>query len=123
MLQAWIVSPRKFLYFAAEATPGNLAALCRHVRRAQRHLRGRLRLSLSFRAPGMGVGVAEVSAFLQQLASEGVRLTLSDVIESSGRTLRPPTIGAEETRLAVARLGEHGDRSSAPPTIPHLSRG
>ena len=117
MLQAWIVSPRESLYFAAEATPCNLAALHRHVRRMQRHLRGRLRLSLSLGDPDVGVGVAGVSAFLQQLASEGVDVTLSDAVESSG-TLRPPTLGAEQTRLAAARSGEHGDRSSAPPTTP-----
>ena len=92
MLQAWIVSPRESLYFAAEATPCSLAALRRHVRRMQRHLRGRLHLSLSCGDPDVGIGVAAVSAFLQQLASEGVRVTLSDVVESSG-TLRPPAVG------------------------------
>src|SRR5262249_35984252 len=88
MLQAWIVSPRESLYFAAEATPCNLATLRRHVRRMQRHVGVPLRLSLSF-----GVGTPEVSAFLQLLASEGVVVTSSDVVESSG-TLRPPEVGS-----------------------------
>lgn len=115
-MQAWIVSPRESLYFAAEATPFNLAALHRHVRKMQRHLRGRLHLTLSCGGTDVGVGAAAVTAFLRRLASEGVRTTLSDAHESSG-LLRPPAIGSQGVRLAAARSDEHGDRSSASPTM------
>jgi hypothetical protein len=54
----------------------------------KRHVGVPLRLSLSF-----GVGIADVSAFLQLLASEGVQVTFSDAVESSG-TLRPPGVGS-----------------------------
>jgi hypothetical protein len=121
MLQAWIVSPRESLYFAAEATPCNLAALHRHVRRMQRHLRGRLHLSLNPGGPDVGAGAAGISAFLQRLASEGVDVTLSGAIESSGAH-RSPDAGSLAHRLAGARSDEHRDRSSAPPTTSAESR-
>ncbi len=110
MLQAWIVSPRESLYFTAEATPCNLVTLRRHVRRMQRHLRGPLRLSLSFGNPDVAVGIVGVSAFLQQLASEGVRVTLSDVAESSG-TLRPPEVGGQSGPSRGGVLGRATDHS------------
>lgn len=72
MLQAWIVSPRESFYFAGEASPCNLAALHRHVRRMHRRLRGGVRLSLRLGDSDVGVGVAALSAFLQRVASEGV---------------------------------------------------
>ncbi len=115
MLQAWIVSPRESLYFAAEATPCSLAALHRHVRKMRRRVRGRLHLSLSRGGADVGVGAATLSAFLQRVVSEGVLVTPSETVESSG-TLRPPGTGSRIARLAAARSGEDGDRSSASPT-------
>lgn len=115
MLQAWIVSPRESIYFAAEATPCSLATLRRHVRKMQRRLRGRVRLSLGHGRSDVGVGVAVLDAFLQRLAADGVFVTPLAAIESSGM-LAPPTNGSDETRLAAARSGDDGDRSSAPPT-------
>lgn len=116
MLQAWIVSPRESLYFAAAATPCNLAALHRHVRKMQHRIGGALHLSLSLGGSDVGVGVAGISAFLQRLAAEGVRVALSAARESSG-TLRPPMHGSRAARLAAARSDDDGDRPSASPTI------
>ena len=104
MLQAWIVSPRESLYFAAEATPCSLATLRRHIRRMGRHLREPLRLSLSFGVPAVGGAVIGASAFLQLLASEGVDVTLSDAIESGG-TLRPPGVGSRRRPSRGGVLG------------------
>ena len=115
MLQAWIVSPHESLYFAAEATPCNLAMLRRHVRKMQRRLHGRVRLSLGRGGSDVGVGVAALEAFLRRLAADGVLVTPLAAVESSG-TLAPPTIGSAAARLAAARSDDDGDRSSAPPT-------
>ena len=113
MLQAWVVSRRESLYFAAAASPCSLAALRRHVRKMQRH--GALHLRLSLGGSDVGIGVAGVSAFLRRLASEGVLATLADASESSG-TLRPPGFGSPADRLAAARSDDDGDRPSASPT-------
>ncbi len=102
MLQAWVVSRRESLYFAAAASPCSLAALRRHVRKMQRQRHGALHLRLSLGGSDVGIGVAGVSAFLQRLAFEGVRTTLADARESSG-TLRPPMTGSHAARLAAAR--------------------
>lgn len=115
MLQAWIVSPRESFYLAGEASPCNLATLHRHVRRMHRRWREGVRLSLMLGDSDVGVGVAELSAFLQRVASGGVSVTLSDARKSSG-TLGLPGSGGSNTRLAGARSDEHGDRSGAPPT-------
>lgn len=89
MLQAWIVSPRESLYFAAAATPCSFRSLRRHVRRMQRHLRGRLHLTLHLGGLDVGVEVAGVESYLQRLAAEGVEVTLSDAVESSGNLWLP----------------------------------
>jgi hypothetical protein len=115
MLQAWIVSPRESVYFTAAATPCSVKALQRHVRRMQRRLHGRLHLTLRLGDLDVGVEVAGVAAFIQQLASEGVAVTLEGT-ESSSRHSRRAGNGTAVTRLAAARLGENGDRPSASPT-------
>lgn len=115
MLQAWIVSPRESLYFAAAATPCSVKALQRQVRRMQRRLHGRLHLTLRLGDLDVGVGVAGVAAFVRQLASEGVAVTLEDA-ETSGRHSRRAGNGTAVTRLAAARLGDNGDRPNASPT-------
>lgn len=117
MLQAWIVSPRESIYFAAEATLCSLATLRRHVRKMQRRLHGRVCLSLGLGGSDVGVGAAVLEAFLQRLAADGVFVTPPAAVESSGM-LAPPSNGRDETRLAAARSGDDGDRSSAPPTTP-----
>ena len=114
MLQAWIVSPRESLYFAAAATPCNVRTLQRHVRRMQRRLHRRLHLTLRLGDLDVGVEVAGVAAFVKQLASEGVAVTVEDAAHSS--RYRRPGNGTVGTGLAAARLGDNGDRSSVPPT-------
>ncbi len=47
MLQAWIVSPRGSLYFAATPTPYNLQTLRTHVRALAREGEGQVRLALT----------------------------------------------------------------------------
>lgn len=115
MLQAWIVSPRESLYFAAAATPCSVKALQRQVRRMQRRLHGRLHLTLRLGELDVGVEVAGVAAFIERLASEGVTVTLQDAGDSSRHSRRAGN-GTAVTRLAATRLGEHGDRPSASPT-------
>jgi len=115
MLQAWIVSPRENVYFAAAATPCSLRSLRRHVRRMQRHLHGRLHLTLHLGVLDVGVEAAGVESYLVRLASEGVEVTLLDAHESSG-SQRPPGNG-NLARLAAARPGDNGDRSGVPPTM------
>ena len=116
MLQAWIVSPRESLYFAAAATPCSFRSLRRHVRRMQRHLHGRLHLTLHLGGLDVGVEVAGVESYLERLASEGVDVTLAEAHESSGRQGTPGN--GNLARLEAARLGENGDRSGVPPTMP-----
>ncbi len=62
MLQAWIVSPHESLYFAAAASPCNLAMLHRHVRKKRRRLSGRLHVSLTLGLPGNGSSEARLAA-------------------------------------------------------------
>ena len=115
MLQAWIVSPRESLYFAAAATPCSFRSLRRHVRRLQRHLHGRLHLTLHLGGLDVGVEVAGVESYLERLASAGVDVTLVDAHESSGHQGAPGN--GDLARLAAARPDDDGDRSGAPPTI------
>jgi len=91
MLQAWIVSPRESLYFAAEATPCNVAKLRTHVQRMRRRLRGRLHLTLNLGSSGGGAGAPGISALRREFTSAQVRVT----VESSGSS----------ARLAAARSG------------------
>lgn len=88
MVQAWIVSPRESLYFAAAATPRSFRSLRRHVRRMQRHLRGRLHLRLQLGGLDVGVEVAGVESYLKRLASHDVDVTLVNACESD----TPPII-------------------------------
>lgn len=115
MLQAWVVSPHEALYFAADATPCNLAVLRRHVRKMQRRLHARLHLSLGRGGSDVGVGVAALAAFARRLAADGVLVTAVATVESSG-ILAPPIDTGDEARLAAACSDDDGDRSSAPPT-------
>lgn len=115
MLQAWIVSPRESLYFAAAATPCSVKTLQRQVRRMQRRLHGRLHLTLRLGDLDVGVEVAGVAAFIKQLASEGVEVTLDDD-QTSGWLFRRTGNGTVVDRLAATRSGENGDRPSASPT-------
>jgi len=95
MLQAWIVTPRESLYFAAEATPCNVAKLRVHVQRMRRRLPGRLHLTLSLGSSGGGAGAPGISALRREFASAQVRVTFMDEIDSSGSS----------ARLAAARPG------------------
>jgi hypothetical protein len=101
MLQAWIVSPRESLYFAAEATPCNLAALHRHVRRMQRHLRGRLHLSLNPGGPDLGRGRRDLGV----PATTRVRGRQRDALgrDRVERSARPPDAGPAHRLAGRAR--------------------
>lgn len=116
MMQAWIVSPRESLYFAAAATPCSVRSLQRQVRRMRRRLHGRLHLTLHLGDLDVGIEVAGVAALIRRLASEGVAVTLEDVGTSSRRSRRPGN-GTAVDRLAAARSGENGDRPIASPTM------
>ena len=81
----------------------------------QRHLRGRLHLTLHLGGLDVGVEVAGVESYLGRLASDGVDVTLVDAHESSGRQGLPGN--GNLARLAAARPDDNGDRSGVPPTI------
>ena len=76
MFHARIVSPRGSLYFAAEATPYDLENLRTHVRDLQSPRAKDVLLEFSVDGAPDSLVDRQVSTLLQQLADEGIRVSL-----------------------------------------------